>query len=642
MKNLKYHMAVIMAAALLFALSLTAASVAMAGIVYMSEDGYYRAGSYSFYNSSLCRDTTDDYADRVFNDYFQLYREPFKNAEEAFRLQQFDMEFAPEKTNFLFSVTDPAGKVLLSNLQHTSVGQQRTYEYALDGADYLLNAYVKAPIAAADRYDMAFRIFSVLYSMRYILIGILAAAILSGGILFVFLMNAAGHRRGQEGVVLSGQDRIPLDLYGAAAALGLLLILRASGELGRSLSHVWTENIWQAALLCLLSLAASFISLAACMTIAARLKMGRWWKNTIVYRILSLIAKGFGLIGNILKTLISQLPLLWKTTGAYAVYLLTNGLFVILFFMSIDSVGEILIPVLWLLFNLSVLAGLCLATLQLDKLKKGGEKIAAGDFNWKVDTRGMVWDFKAHGESLNSIGDGMAKAVEEHLKSERLKTELITNVSHDLKTPLTSIVNYVDLLKKEKIENQNVLEYIEVLDRQSGRLKKLTEDLVEASKASTGNLAMEPVRTDVVELLNQSFGEYTERFAENQLEAVIRTSQPEVFILADGRLLWRVFDNLLNNICKYSQPHTRVYLDVEATGGKVMISLKNISKYPLNRTSEELLERFARGDSARTTEGSGLGLSIAKSLTELQKGSFELSVDGDLFKVIIGFDRIDE
>lgn len=355
-----------------------------------------------------------------------------------------------------------------------------------------------------------------------------------------------------------------------------------------------------------------------------------------------MIAKGFRLIKKSLDALFGQLPLLWKTLAAFAAYALSNGLFVILFFMSIDSAGEVLVPVLWLLFNLAVLTGLCLATLQLDKLKKGGQKIAAGDFNWKIDTRGMLWDFKAHGESLNSIGDGMAKAVEEHLKSERLKTELITNVSHDLKTPLTSIVNYVDLLKKENIENQNVLEYIEVLDRQSNRLKKLTEDLVEASKASTGNLTVEPVRTDVVELLNQSFGEYTERFAESQLEAVIRTSLPEVFILADGRLLWRVFDNLLNNICKYSQPHTRVYLDVEADRGKARISLKNISKYPLNLSPEELLERFARGDSARTTEGSGLGLSIAKSLTELQKGSFELSVDGDLFKVIIGFDTIAE
>jgi signal transduction histidine kinase len=635
-------MAVIVAAALLFALLLTTASIAMAGIFYMSEDGYYRAGSYSFYDSRLCGDTTDDYAHRVFSEYYLLYRDPAKNAEDAFRLQQFEREFAQENTNFLFTVTDPSGNVLLSNLHQTAVGQQRTYEYTLDGSRYLLNAYVKAPIAAEDRYAAAFQIYSTLYSMRYLMIGILAAAILSGGILFVFLMNAAGHRRGQEGIVLSGQDKIPLDLYGAAAALGLLLILRVSAELGRSLSHVWTENMWQAALLCLLSLAASFISLAACMTVAARLKMGRWWKNTIIYRILSLIAKVLRRIKQTLGALFSQLPLLWKTLAAFTAYALCNGLFVILFFMSIDYAGEVLVPVLWFLFNLAVLAGLCLATLQLDKLKKGGQKIAAGDFNWKIDTRRMLWDFKAHGESLNSIGDGMAKAVEEHMKSERLKTELITNVSHDLKTPLTSIVNYVDLLKKENIENQNVLEYIEVLDRQSNRLKKLTEDLVEASKASTGNLAVEPVRTDVVELLNQSFGEYTERFAESQLEAVIRTAQPEVYILADGRLLWRVFDNLLNNICKYSQPHTRVYLDVEADGGEARISLKNISKYPLNMSPEELLERFARGDSARTTEGSGLGLSIAKSLTELQKGSFELSVDGDLFKVIIGFDTIAE
>lgn len=640
MKNLKYHRGTVLIAILLFAFSLTASVISMAGVIYMTEEGYYDPQGTSFYNSRLCSDTTHDYADAVFNDYFQLYLDPEKNGEETFRLKQYEAEFSGENTNFLFSVTDQAGNILLSNLQQTAIGQQMTYEYEMDSKTYLLNAYVKTPIEQQDNYIMAQKIFSVLYDLRFVTIGIMLAAILLGGILFVFLMAAAGHKKGYEDIVLTGQDKIPLDLYAAMAAFGLFMILIASVELGRSMSHVWIQNIWQAALLCLLFLTASFLCLAACMTMAARLKRGQWWKNTVIYRMLSWITRFFRSIIRWMGGFFSQLPMLWKTLAIFAGYLLMNGLFVIFFFVSIDSLGEVLVPVLWLLFNLAAIAGLCLVTLQMVRLKKAGEMIAAGDFHCKIDTRGMLWDFKAHGESLNRIGDGMAKAVEEHMKSERLKTELITNVSHDLKTPLTSIVNYVDLLKKENIENKNVLEYIEVLDRQSNRLKKLTEDLVEASKASTGNIALNPVRTDVVELLNQSFGEYTERFAENRLEAVIRASQSEAAILADGRLLWRVFDNLLNNICKYSQPDTRVYLDVEVLQGKVRISFKNISKYPLNISPDELVERFTRGDSARTTEGSGLGLSIAKSLIELQKGSFDLSVDGDLFKVVISFDLI--
>lgn len=246
-----------------------------------------------------------------------------------------------------------------------------------------------------------------------------------------------------------------------------------------------------------------------------------------------------------------------------------------------------------------------------------------------------------YAEILNNIGSGMTKAVEARIKSERFKAELITNVSHDIKTPLTSIVNYVDLLKKEPIENKTALEYIEVLDRQSARLKKLTEDLVEASKASVGNLPVNPGRMDLVEFLNQSVGEYAERFAAAQLEVIIHAPKNDTAIWADGKLMWRIFDNLLNNICKYSLPDTRVYLDVENMESNVTITLKNISKFPLNTAPDELLERFIRGDSSRTTEGSGLGLSIAKSFSELQKGRFALSVDGDLFKATIGFKRLD-
>jgi signal transduction histidine kinase len=234
----------------------------------------------------------------------------------------------------------------------------------------------------------------------------------------------------------------------------------------------------------------------------------------------------------------------------------------------------------------------------------------------------------------------MSLAVDERMKSERLKTELITNVSHDIKTPLTSIINYADLITKEPTDNEKITEYCEVLTRQSERLKKLIEDLVEASKASTGNLEVLLAPCEVGVLLTQAAGEYEKRLADGNLTLVTRQPEHPVTILADGRRLWRVFDNLMNNICKYAQPGTRVFLTLEDTDGQAVISFKNISRCELDVSSDELLERFVRGDSSRSTEGSGLGLSIAQSLTELQNGTLALTIDGDLFKVTLRFSTI--
>jgi signal transduction histidine kinase len=226
------------------------------------------------------------------------------------------------------------------------------------------------------------------------------------------------------------------------------------------------------------------------------------------------------------------------------------------------------------------------------------------------------------------------------MKSERFKTELITNVSHDIKTPLTSIINYVDLIKKEECSNEKIKEYIDVLDRQANRLKKLTEDLVEASKASSGTLSVEFTKCNLALLINQALGEFYEKFDTKGLQVVQTIDDQEVFVMADGRRLWRVFDNLLNNIYKYAMSGTRVYLDLKIHNGVAIITFRNISEQPIDVSDEELTERFVRGDRSRNTEGSGLGLSIAKSLTELQNGTFEISTDGDLFKVKITFDII--
>ena len=274
------------------------------------------------------------------------------------------------------------------------------------------------------------------------------------------------------------------------------------------------------------------------------------------------------------------------------------------------------------------------------RLRTGASKIAQGDMNYSIDTKYMHGDLLDHANDLNSIRDGISKAVNERMKSEHFKTELITNVSHDIKTPLTSIVNYVDLLSKEDIENEKAKEYIEVLQRQSARLKKLTEDLVEASKASTGNLAVNLERCELGVLLDQTAGEYGEKLSAQGLELILKKPEESVTVMADGRHLWRILDNLMNNICKYAQPGTRVYLNLEKRENKAVMTFRNVSKYQLNISGDELMERFVRGDSSRNTEGSGLGLSIARSLAQLQGAQLDLLVDGDLFKVTVTFDAV--
>lgn len=276
------------------------------------------------------------------------------------------------------------------------------------------------------------------------------------------------------------------------------------------------------------------------------------------------------------------------------------------------------------------------------RILEGIGNIRDGNLDYQIEVEKMHGDNRILAEAVNSIGNGIRQAVETSVKDERMKADLITNVSHDIKTPLTSIINYVDLIKREPVENEKIKGYLEVLDSKSQRLKQLTEDLVEVSKISSGNIVLQCEKLDLVELMNQTIGEFSEKLEEQNLQLVTSMEEGPLLIFADSRRIWRVMENLFNNACKYALEHTRVYVELkelkeEKGPGSVRLSIKNISEQPLRVGIEELTERFIRGDVSRTTEGSGLGLSIAKNLTELQKGKFEIVSDGDLFKVVITF-----
>ena len=576
------------------------------GIYFADENGLYE-GVNSYYNTYSCRRITESYAYKVADRY---------NYEDR-TFDDFLGTYSEFNTNFSYKITDRENPehVLAQNFEPRSTGYYGEYEYD----EYIIKAYVENPITARDDYYMPYRLFEFVYPLKYIVVLVFTVGAILIVFDLIFLFCAAGHKRGREGITLNAQDRIPLDLYLAGAATAFILIGFVAVEPIRHFSMT------SASIVFLLLLAEGFILLGTLMTLAARLKAGRWWKNTIIYNLLRVIWKFVKKIKIFVSAVIHAVPMVWRAGAA--------GIAV----LAIDTLLGKTLP--GFIFRLVILFFLLRTAAGLKRLKIAGERLASGNIDNKINLGNLHGELRRHGENLNSIGEGMAIAVEQKMKSERFKTELITNVSHDIKTPLTSIINYVDLLKKEHSPEQEA-EYLEVLDRQSRRLKKLTEDIVEASKASTGNISVNLDKTNIAEIVLQSVGEYEDRIINGSLDIVTSLPEDELYVLADGRLLWRVLDNLMNNVCKYSQQGTRVYIEAKKIKGEAVITIKNISRDKLNIDIEELMDRFVRGDSARNSEGSGLGLNIAKSLVELQKGSFGISVDGDLFKVEIRFKSI--
>lgn len=482
------------------------------------------------------------------------------------------------------------------------------------------------------------RTLTALYRYRYLSLAVTAIASILALLAAAFCIYSAGYRQVREdddrdfcgkrhNVLLTWRQRIPLELY-MIAAIFVFCTLASCTISGLECLFSGSMPAWLAAAItegCII-LTLGW-GLMFCMHIAHRMH-GRILGKYALYHWLWNKIKGAGRAARQHTSLIVKGALILAGINFIEFVIIVfswgaSSAFTFLFFWG------------WLKIVEFVLATMVL--LQLKTLQKGSKDLAEGNLSQQMDTRKMFWEFRKHGENLNKIHQGMSIALEDRMKSERFKTELITNVSHDIKTPLTSIINYVDLLQKKGLTDGEQSEYLEVLDRQSQRLKKLIEDLIEASKASTGNLSvnLEPCNIDI--LLTQTVGEFQEKLSAASLELITSGTGRNIQIQADSRHLWRIFDNLMNNICKYAQPGTRVYISQELSENHVSIIFRNTSKEPLNISVEELMERFVRGDSSRNTEGNGLGLSIARSLTELMGGNFQIAVDGDLFKVIVRF-----
>ncbi len=681
--KIRYSVGLKILAVFLFVISLAAAVLSAVGVFVMLSENVYIDGGRSFIDSlweNTLRSQAENATDYVYTHYKYAMERDETGEVAAQILQDFQDTYSDNETNMLFSI-ESQGEEIFSNGSGDGIYAETSFDYwfywsetetftktfdtegemyayissnesqwsdssveilyeeaATDSVYPIFQLTYEIPIEIDESVQVtawvdSIQVMDAFYWVQYLsnmlsgtqwgllVLGIVSLVVCT--VSLVFLLCGAGHRADTDGVVLERTNRIPLNLYTAGIVLSWVLL-----GLFIDSARCGSYSIINIILIGLACICIVLLALALTLSIAARVKVGGIWKNTILYRISSVLGRFLRRGAHRIAYICGGLPLVWKAGLIYVGLSLTE-----LIFLGNAGVGYLLLA--WCVEKLILTPLLALALVNMKHLKKGAEEIADGNLDYQVKLPDLIGDFRRHGETLNRIGDGMQVALEQKMQSERLKTELITNVSHDIKTPLTSIINYVDLLKKEGVDSPHAAEYLEVLERQSARLKKLTEDLVEASKASSSAINVVKVPTNVQVLLEQTVGEFEERLEQNGIQVVLSPCESQSLILADGRLLWRVFDNLMNNICKYALSGTRVYLNMENTGDTIRIIFKNISAYPLNIPGDELMERFVRGDRSRNTEGSGLGLSIASSLMELQGGKLELEIDGDLFKSII-------
>ncbi len=486
-----------------------------------------------------------------------------------------------------------------------------------------INAALRDPMTVKDRYYYSIGAFRQIARHRIVMIVATPLMVACVFLLLAFLMIGAGRRENSNQIAHPWPDRIPSDLFAlliAAAAVGPQLIMQMP-VIRNGLNDA--DHLFWIVFVALMRIVRTLLAIWLMVSFARRIKTHTLLRNTLILRGWQVLKKCGRYMGE-------NLPDIWRGMLVWTVVSVIEGWFIV---TRTDSA----VTTIWMAEKALVTIMGAITVINFRKLERGSRSLRSGELDTKVSLSWMFPALKRHGENLNGISDALRSSLRDQMRSEKMQSELITNVSHDIKTPLTSIISYVELLKKDGLDSPHAPEYLEVLDRQSSRLKKLVGDLVEASKAASGSIAVSLENIDGNLLLTQAAGEYAERMEERELDLIYDLCEQPLLIRADPNLLWRVFDNLLNNAQKYAQKGTRIYLSSRITDGRAEIVFRNISDRMLNVSADELRERFVRGDSSRNTEGSGLGLSIARSLTELQGGTFGLSIDGDLFKIVIGF-----
>jgi signal transduction histidine kinase len=506
--------------------------------------------------------------------------------------------------------------------------QLESYDlYYYEAPEYTITVYMQQEVLESS----SLHLLTALYPYRNSFITIVAVSIVLFAAGMVFLCHQAG-RNAKGEIEPVAFNRMPSDLYAVLTIIGIFLLSRLFNQLSLWIADEG-PHLGNLSLLGLTLLVIFILGIGYIMSVAAQAKMGDYylWKHSIIGFLLTWLWRGILLLGKGLRYLFSLVPLLWRWLLLSACLAISLPVFSLL-----ARDGNTLFTIL-----LIVDIGLCLLVFgyggyAFGILLAGVQKMADGELSHQVQTKYLIGEFRQFGERLNALSGTAMETAQKHLRAERTKADLITNVSHDIKTPLTSIINYIDLLSHAGTEEERQ-QYLDILSGQSQRLKRLIDDLIDLSKASSGSLQVELTPMDATEAVNQALGEFAERLEAANLTPVFTAPEESVLMTADGKLFWRVISNLLSNAIKYAMPGTRLYVDLSKHEDKVLISLKNVSKEELSSSAEYLLERFVQGDSSRSAEGSGLGLNIAKTLMEVQHGQLHLVADGDLFKVTLVF-----
>lgn len=633
-------------------------SVALAlGISCMYDYHFYASDRDTYAMQEAFRVKSEADIDHIF-EYAYLSAQPAQSlsAAQQNKLHSYSVRYAPQSTNIRFVVRAQDGQTLLTNLsaQQTDA-QEYVFERFAENVQYdmqgsasraTMQFYICRALDASDSYRFVSTLIRVAIAIRFPLIGLFVLSLLMALGIMGALMSAVEitdekGREKREYFI----DRIPLDLL-------ILILIFIFGFFGvlvalTAIADVRSTNVvlWNAIIL-IISFFLSVVALVFNLSLAARIKRGHVYRNTMVFRLIARIRKMSGkendgyfkvpFIGKAMLTvgIAAAAELVVLLYFLYQYYTSETGLlsdFKFTWYVCFWAAGRfILIPVFFMM------------AMNLNRLRENGEHLAEGDYAFDVDSHIMFGDFRQINANLTKIRGEMMNAAEEKNRSYQLRSELITNISHDIKTPLTSIVNYVDLLEHSGADAKESAEYMDILKKQSVKLKKLLESLIEVSKLTTGEISAQMEQLDAVLFIEQTVSEFAERLEAVQLTFVPSYASPEMPILADGDKLWRVFENLFENILKYAQGGTRVYVDVQKEDDRVHIVFRNISKDRLCQSGEELMHRFSRGDTSRHTEGYGLGLSIARSLTEIQGGTLDVTADGDLFRVDLTFHSAEE
>lgn len=677
---MRYSIPMKFIATMLTALALLAGFASIFGIVQVAQLGLYTDGFDGWVNNrlqwqahDLAKNLTDRYAVRALTN---CSDEVLEELGYWYVFEESIHWTGLEESSYDFSITSAGGQVLAEGTGLETEGsgydfqticsvkypvlvtdkavideiygteylyRETVYPDAYDGKAVTIRYYespqytVNVTLDTSDamaRTGTSLTLIRLIYEQRYSLMILLAVSLVMLAAGMVYLCCAAGKTSASGKVKPAGINLLPLDIYAAAGGgAGFGLSMLAVEIINYWVFTLDNLNPGTIVLVGVVLLGVALICVGFIFAVAAQVKMkGLWWWNrTLLSKGLKKLWQGLCFLGKGVAVLSAMLPTMWK-------YILIGGTMGGLVALAVllaakEGAFWVLIPVVAFYVLILLYGGYAFGA-----LLRGAEKMAAGDLNAKIENRFLFGSYRKCAQELNALADVAIDAAKKQMKSERMRTELITNVSHDIKTPLTSIINYVDILQSTD-DPESSVQYLEVLSRQSQRLKRLIEDLMEMSKATTGNMHVDIIPMDPVETVNQALGEFSDKLADRDLTVVFNPPQQMPEIHADGRLTWRVLSNLLSNIVKYALPGTRVYVDILELDGEVLISLKNISREPLNVSAEELTERFVRGDTSRNTEGSGLGLNIAQSLMELQKGNLQLLVDGDLFKVTLTFPK---